>query len=94
MKYNKLVRDKIPEHIRSKGGQPIISVASGEEYWEKLKEKLLEEVREFDKDENVEEIADILEVLEAIANHKGFDKAEIEMVKSKKLQKRARLKTG
>ena len=88
MKYNKLVRDKIPEYIRTKGGNPISHVANEEEYWNKLKEKLFEEVEEFNNDENKEELADILEVLEAIIGYKQFDKNEIERIKAQKLETR------
>ncbi len=90
MKYNKLVRDKIPEYIRSRGGVPVTHVANGAEYWEKLKEKLLEEIGEFQKDEIVEEFADILEVIDAVAEFKGFNAEEVKRVKEEKAEKRGR----
>ncbi|MBI2064020.1 MAG: nucleoside triphosphate pyrophosphohydrolase [Candidatus Yanofskybacteria bacterium] len=90
MKYNKLVRDKIPEYIRGKGGVPVTHIASKAEYWQKLKEKLIEEIEEFKKDESPEEFADILEVLDAIADYKSFDKNEIEKIKAKKAEERGK----
>lgn len=87
-KYNKLVRDKIPEVIRAKGETPIFHVADEAEYWAKLKAKLAEETGEFVCDENINEIADVLEVLDAIIAYKKFDRAEIEEVKRKKFEER------
>ena len=92
MKYNKLVRDKIPEYIRKKGENPIIHIADEAEYWQKLKEKLIEEVEEFKKDENIEEFADLLEVIEAIADYKKFDRKEVKRVKEKKVEERGKFK--
>lgn len=92
MKYNKLVRDKIPEYIRSKGNTPIIHIADNEEYWMKLKEKLFEEVEEFIKDEMIEESADMPEAIDAIADYKGFDKKYIEDIRQKKAEKRCKFK--
>ena len=92
MKYNKLIRDKIPEYIKSKGGAPVTHIAGDEEYWQKLKEKLQEEVDEFQKAENMEELADVLEVLDAIKEYKGFDGAEVEKIKIKKTEDRGRFK--
>ena len=88
MKYNKLVRDKIPEYIKSKGGKAVFHVADEAEYWQKLKEKLLEEVKEFEEAENIEELADILEVLNAIAAYKGFDMNDVKALQTKKGEER------
>ena len=92
MKYHKLVRDKIPEYIRSKSGTPKTHVATDVEYWEKLKEKLGEEVAEFLKAENIEELADVFEVLDAIIDYKKFDKVELERVQHKKASERGTFK--
>ncbi|MCL5017358.1 MAG: nucleoside triphosphate pyrophosphohydrolase [Patescibacteria group bacterium] len=90
MKYNKLVRDKIPEYIRSKGEAVVSHVADNKEYWLKLKEKLQEEVKEFFEAESMDELADILEVMEAIYKYKNFDKLEIEKLKKQKAEKRGK----
>ena len=90
MKYNKLVRDAIPEYIRSKGGNPRTHIADEKEYWEKLKEKLTEEVKEFLADESIEEFGDVLEVLDAILTYKQFDREEVQRVREKKVVERGR----
>jgi len=82
------VRDKIPEIIRKNGGVSISHVASDEEFWQKLKEKLHEEVDEFMKDSNKEELTDILEIIYVIYDHKGFDKKELELLRKKKIEER------
>ena len=62
-----MVRDRIPEIIKGKGGVPKAHRAGKVEYWQKLREKLDEEVAEFQKDQNAEELADIMEVVNALA---------------------------
>lgn len=88
--YNKLVRDYVPERIRGKGEIAITHVAEEEEYWAKLKEKLKEETEEFLETEDEEEIADILEVIQAIEQYKNWDPLEIARIKEKKARERGR----
>lgn len=90
MKHNKLVRDGIPEHIRRKGESLTYHVADDGEYWQKLKEKLIEEFDEFKEEESIDEFADMIEVIEAIAKYKGFDRKEIERVRDEKAEMKGR----
>jgi predicted house-cleaning noncanonical NTP pyrophosphatase (MazG superfamily) len=66
-KYNKLVRDKIPEIIFNTGSTPKVYIANELQYSEHLKKKLQEEVQEFLEDPCVQELADIQEVILSIA---------------------------
>ncbi len=64
--YNKLVRDKIPEILERKGVSYEKRIASPKEYKEELVKKLVEEVSEFVEANDPEELADVLEVIEAL----------------------------
>lgn len=77
MMYNKLVRDRIPEIIRSQGETPNIRILNDQEYRLHLERKLDEEVAEFHKDKNLEELADILEVMYALTENLGFSKEDL-----------------
>lgn len=92
MKYNKLVRDKIPKIIKQDGSSPAIHVADDQEYWKKLKEKLKEEVGEFLKTSTEEELADILEVIYAICDFKKINRQKLELLRKKKAKKRGSFK--
>lgn len=88
MKFNKLVRDRIPEIIERKGDKAITHIANDDEYTEALTQKLHEEVDEFLKEPSVEEAADILEVLRAICDLKDIDLKDLEEVRQGKAEKR------
>lgn len=91
-KYNKLVRDRIPEICRENNDKAFHHKAGKEEFRKKLKEKLQEEVEELIEEENKEEIADIFEVLDAILDFRDIDKEEIEKIKRKKVEERGKFK--
>ena len=88
--YNKLVRDKIPEIIKADGKECKTRILSKDEYIAALETKLNEEVAEYQEDKNLEEMADVLEVLQAMRIKKakergGFkDKIFLEYVAEKR----------
>lgn len=88
----KLVRDLIPEIIESQGKTPICYRVEGEEHRRFLREKLKEEAQEFFEAESMEELADVLEVIEAIFEEYQFDKTEVEQIKKEKADKRGAFK--
>ena len=88
MGYNKLVRDKIPAIIEAQGQKAKTCILDDEAYKRALEAKLEEEVTEFHKDKNLEELADILEVVYALAENLGHSKAELLEVYEKKHQER------
>ena len=86
--YNKLVRDKIPEIIEEEGKTYTCSVLSGEDYLKMLDEKLNEELAEYQEDKSMEELADLLEVIKAVALARGSSFEEIEEIRQTKAAKR------
>ena len=86
--YNKLVRDKIPEIIEADGKVCRTHILSNEEYIVALEAKLNEEVAEYQADKNLEEMADVLEVLQAICIARGYSLVELEALRVKKASER------
>ena len=82
--YNKLVRDRIPEMIEAQGETPHIRILEQEEFLQHLEEKVDEEVGEYHRDKNAEELAEILEVVFALAAANGCSRAELMEVYQKK----------
>lgn len=65
--YNKLVRDRIPGIIENDGKTCRIEILADEEYIKMVDAKLDEELAEYHKDQNIEELADLMEVIYAAA---------------------------
>ena len=77
MIYNKLVRDKIPGIIRDQGEIPNVRILDPEEFKIHLERKLDEEVAEFHRDKDPGELADVLEVVFALADAMGCSREEL-----------------
>lgn len=75
--YDKLVRDRIPEIIESSGNKCEIEVVSDEVALEYLYKKLNEEISELLEDKNLDEIADVMEVLFAIGAKYGYSEEDV-----------------
>ena len=86
--YNKLVRDKIPEIIESAGKTCETVILSENEYLQMVDAKLDEEIAEYHKEQNIEELADLLEVIYAAAKARGYTLEQLERVRQKKTEER------
>ncbi len=84
MIYNKLVRDKIPQIIAKNGQKPVTRVLDEGEYIACLEQKLDEEVQEFHTDKNLEELADILEVVYSLTRAQGYTLEQLSEICDKK----------
>lgn len=92
--YNKLVRDKIPDIIKADGKTCEIDIVHKEIKYKLLEEKLKEEVNEFLEDKNLEELADVMEVLFGLADSLGYSEEELLKARDKKKEERGGFKDG
>ena len=88
MKYHKLVRDRIPEIIEKQGKTCVTEVLSQDAYIQMVDEKLNEELMEYQESKSLEELADLLEVMEAAVIARGYTWEELLQVRDEKRQKR------
>lgn len=88
MQHHKLVRDRIPALIMAKGETPIYHRLADEEFALALRRKLHEEVAEFEGTRATDELADILEVVYALAQHSGISPAALEGLRQQKQAER------
>ena len=86
--YRKLVRDRIPEIIEQAGQKCVCSVLSDEDYLKMLDGKLNEELAEYQESKSMEELADLLEVVRAVALARGSSPEEVEEIRRMKAEKR------
>lgn len=97
--YNKLVRDKIPQVIESDGKKYDIKIASKEKHLDLLEKKLHEEVAEFieakdTKGKNLEELADVMEVLFGLAKNLGYTEEDLMKKRDEKKEERGGFDQG
>lgn len=86
--YNKLIRDRIPEIIKKAGHESKIRILDDVEYGIYLSKKLQEEVDEFQEEHALEELADIMEVVLALAAAQGKTPEDLEALRVDKREKR------
>jgi predicted house-cleaning noncanonical NTP pyrophosphatase (MazG superfamily) len=84
--YNKLVRDKIPEILDAKNIPYEKRIASSEEYKAELIKKLEEEIKEFSVAGDIEELADVIEVIDALKKLPDYE--NVEEIKIKKREEK------
>lgn len=92
--YNKLVRNLIPQIIEKSGKRLDTHIAKTIEYKELLETKLLEEVNEYLEDNNLEELADVLEVLVGLAIYLGYTEEELFVKRKQKKEERGGFDEG
>lgn len=78
--YHKIVRDRVPEVIEASGKICISEILSDVDYLEMLDAKLDEDLAEYHKDQNIEELADLIEVIYAAAKARGYSLEQLEAV--------------
>jgi predicted house-cleaning noncanonical NTP pyrophosphatase (MazG superfamily) len=94
--YNKLVRDQIPEIIEKTGKKFSTRILDDNEYIKELKKKSFEELQEYVETNNnedaIEELADVLEIIHALAEYHGASIEKVEEVRKQKAEKRGGFK--
>lgn len=84
IRYDKLVRDRIPEIIEADGKTAEIEILSDEDYRRCLDEKLGEELSEYLESGKLEELADLLEVIYALVDLEGTSRDDFERIRAEK----------
>lgn len=94
IKYNKLIRDKIPEIIEATGKDFKIKKMNEEEHLKYLNIKLKEEIEEYYEEYSVEELCDLVEVIYGILRLKGISVEEFHAIRERKADERGSFVEG
>lgn len=86
--YHKLVRDRIPDIIKADGKTCVAEILPDEQYLEMLDAKLNEELAEYQESKSLEELADLLEVMQAVVKARGWTWEQLVQVQADKAAKR------
>ncbi|AZQ48845.1 nucleoside triphosphate pyrophosphohydrolase [Bacillus sp. SBS7] len=90
--YNKLILNKIPQIIKSNGKTPTTRILPKDKYLKELCKKTQEELTEYieakTKPDKLEELSDLLELINAPAEHEGSTLEEINNIRKKKAEER------
>ena len=90
IKQNKAIRDKIPEIIAESGKKYNLKQLDDESFLAELEKKLIEEVNEYSESKDVEELADLLEVIYRISELRGINSDELDEIRKDKAGKRGK----
>ena len=90
--YNKLVRDRIPDIIQKEGNGCTVELLKDDRFLEMLDKKLDEELAEYHKDQTLEELADLWEVIRAVVVARGYTLEDLEQVRAEKEAKKGAFK--
>jgi predicted house-cleaning noncanonical NTP pyrophosphatase (MazG superfamily) len=89
-KYNKVIRDKIPEIIADSGKKYNLKQLDDTSFLAELEKKLIEEVNEYAESKDVEELADMLEVIYRVSELRGVNSDELDEIRKDKAEKRGK----
>lgn len=96
VKYNKLIRDRIPEIVKKAGWKPTVRTLKKSEFLNAIKKKVLEEAGELiqtkDKKGIIDEIADIQELIDVLTSEIKLTESHIKKFQSAKREKRGGFK--
>src|SRR6056297_2567864 len=87
-KFNKLIRDRIPEIIEEAGNDYELEILDDESYFKALNNKLEEELEEYKESKEIMELDDLVEIIYAILDYKDISREKFEKMRKNKQKER------